>query len=145
MASSAVEASFTSASFQPWCHISSLFCTWRKNILKTLMFCHGQGNIVPSLVLRGKDLIFFTLIHNNYSHIFCRVEGITGNKTYSFLITLDTDIGDLIMIKFKWEGTPVWENIWDTFQTIIPWRKGTHRPGLLVKSIRMKAGETQQK
>ncbi|XP_066184637.1 hepatic triacylglycerol lipase [Sylvia atricapilla] len=73
------------------------------------------------------------------------VEGITGNQTYSFLITLDTDIGDLIMIKLKWEGTPVWENIWDTFQTIIPWTKGTRRPGLIVKAIRVKAGETQQK
>ncbi|XP_027737326.1 hepatic triacylglycerol lipase isoform X2 [Empidonax traillii] len=73
------------------------------------------------------------------------VEGITGNKTYSFLITLDSDIGDIIMIKFKWEGAPVWENIWDTVQTIIPWTKGTRRPGLIVKALRVKAGETQQK
>ncbi|XP_010212641.1 PREDICTED: hepatic triacylglycerol lipase [Tinamus guttatus] len=73
------------------------------------------------------------------------VEGINENKTYSFLITLDTDIGELIMIKFKWEGTAVWENIWDTVQTIIPWTKGTRRPGLIVKTIRVKAGETQQK
>ncbi|XP_054692894.1 hepatic triacylglycerol lipase isoform X3 [Grus americana] len=72
-------------------------------------------------------------------------EGINGNKTYSFLITLDTDIGELIMIKFKWEGAAVWENIWDTVQTIIPWTKGTRRPGLIVKTIRVKAGETQQK
>lgn len=77
--------------------------------------------------------------------VYCSVEGINGNKTYSFLITLDTDIGELIMIKFKWEGTAVWENIWDTVQTIIPWRKGTRRPGLIVKTIRVKAGETQQK
>uniref|UniRef100_A0A8U8BJE9 triacylglycerol lipase n=1 Tax=Geospiza parvula TaxID=87175 RepID=A0A8U8BJE9_GEOPR len=73
------------------------------------------------------------------------VESITGNKTYSFLITLDNDIGDIIMIKFKWELPPLWGNIWDTFQTIIPWTKGTHRPGLIVKEIRVKAGETQQK
>ncbi|XP_039347623.1 hepatic triacylglycerol lipase isoform X2 [Mauremys reevesii] len=73
------------------------------------------------------------------------VEGITGNKTYSFLITLDIDIGELMMIKFKWEGTAVWENIWDTVQTIIPWTKGNRRPGLIVKTIRVKAGETQQK
>ncbi|KFW96451.1 Hepatic triacylglycerol lipase, partial [Phalacrocorax carbo] len=73
------------------------------------------------------------------------VESINANKTYSFLVTLDTDIGELIMIKFKWEGTAVWENIWDTFQTIIPWTKGTRRPGLIVKTIRVKAGETQQK
>lgn len=49
------------------------------------------------------------------------------------------------MIKFKWEGTAVWKNIWDKFQTIIPWTKGTRRPGLIVKTIRVKAGETQQK
>ncbi|XP_019389026.1 PREDICTED: hepatic triacylglycerol lipase isoform X2 [Crocodylus porosus] len=73
------------------------------------------------------------------------VEGITGNKTYSFLITLDIDIGELMMIKFKWEGTAVWENLWDKVQTIIPWSKGTYRPGLIVKKIRVKAGETQQK
>lgn len=73
------------------------------------------------------------------------VESITGNKTYSFLITLDNDIGDIIMIKFKWELPPLWGNIWDTFQTIIPWTKGTRRPGLIVKEIRVKAGETQQK
>ncbi|XP_029431169.1 hepatic triacylglycerol lipase [Rhinatrema bivittatum] len=73
------------------------------------------------------------------------VEGISGNKTYSFLITLDTDIGDLMMIKFKWEGTDVWAHLWDTVQTIIPWTKGTSRQGLIVKTIRVKAGETQQK
>ncbi|OXB60150.1 hypothetical protein ASZ78_013025 [Callipepla squamata] len=73
------------------------------------------------------------------------VEGINGNKTSSFLITLDTDIGELLMIKFKWEGTAVWKNIWDKFQTIIPWTKGNRGPGLIVKTIRVKAGETQQK
>ncbi|MEE6502959.1 hypothetical protein FKM82_004690 [Ascaphus truei] len=72
-------------------------------------------------------------------------DGIKGNKTYSFLITLDMDIGDLMMIKFKWEGIDVWANIWDTVQTIIPWTTGGNRPGLIVKTIRVKAGETQQK
>uniref|UniRef100_A0A8B9IIM9 Hepatic triacylglycerol lipase n=1 Tax=Anser cygnoides TaxID=8845 RepID=A0A8B9IIM9_ANSCY len=85
------------------------------------------------------------ILHHYSVFVFCSVEGINGNKTYSFLITLDTDIGELIMIKFKWEGTAVWENIWDTVQTIIPWTKGTRRPGLIVKTIRVKAGETQQK
>lgn len=74
-----------------------------------------------------------------------RIEGITQNKTYTFLVPLDIDIGELMMIKLKWEGTAIWENIWDTVQTIIPWRKGDRRPGLIVTSIRVKAGETQQK
>ncbi|XP_078541291.1 hepatic triacylglycerol lipase [Lissotriton helveticus] len=73
------------------------------------------------------------------------VDGIHGNKTYSFLITLDTDIGELMMIKFKWEGTDVWANIWDTMQTIIPWTSGAPKKGLIVKTIRVKAGETQQR
>ncbi|KAG8440433.1 hypothetical protein GDO86_006255 [Hymenochirus boettgeri] len=75
---------------------------------------------------------------------FTPVDGIKGNKTYSFLITLDTDIGDLMMIKFKWEGIDVWANMWDTFQTIMPWTSEANRPGLLVKSIRVKSGETQE-
>ncbi|XP_062998414.1 hepatic triacylglycerol lipase [Elgaria multicarinata webbii] len=73
------------------------------------------------------------------------VEGITGNKTYTFLVPLDIDIGELMMIKLKWEGIAIWENIWNTVQTIIPWTKGGRRPGLIVKTIRVKAGETQQK
>ncbi|KAM5339320.1 hepatic triacylglycerol lipase [Glossophaga mutica] len=72
-------------------------------------------------------------------------EGITSNKTYSFLITLDSDIGELVMIKFKWENSAVWANVWNTVQTIIPWGSRPHYSGLVLKRIRVKAGETQQK
>lgn len=72
-------------------------------------------------------------------------ERITGNKTHSFLITTDKDIGELLMINFKWEGTAVWANIWHTVQTIIPWTKATIHPELIVKKIRVKAGETQER
>ncbi|XP_053573500.1 hepatic triacylglycerol lipase [Bombina bombina] len=71
-------------------------------------------------------------------------ERVKGNKTYSFLITLDTDIGDLLVIKFKWEGLDVWTNIWDSVQTIMPWTSEADRPGLLIKTIRVKSGETQE-
>ncbi|XP_011948357.1 PREDICTED: hepatic triacylglycerol lipase isoform X5 [Cercocebus atys] len=72
-------------------------------------------------------------------------KGIASNKTYSFLITLDVDIGELIMIKFKWESSAVWANVWNTVQTIIPWSTGPRHPGLVLKMIRVKAGETQQR
>lgn len=117
-------------------------------MLETVMLLLEKG--VLSLISKRIDFFFKSIISiiieiALFFFVYCSLEGINGNKTYSFLITLDTDIGELIMIKFKWEGTAVWENIWDTVQTIIPWRKGTRRPGLIVKTIRVKAGETQQK
>lgn len=72
-------------------------------------------------------------------------EGITSNKTYSLLITLDVDIGELVMIKFKRENSAVWANVWNTVQTIIPWGRGPLYSGLILKHIRVKAGETQQR
>uniref|UniRef100_A0A8C0TU01 Hepatic triacylglycerol lipase n=2 Tax=Canis lupus familiaris TaxID=9615 RepID=A0A8C0TU01_CANLF len=72
-------------------------------------------------------------------------EEIASNKTYSFLITLDLDIGELVMIKFKWENGSVWTNVWNTVQTIIPWSRGPLYSGLVVNTIKVKAGETQQR
>ncbi|XP_021562553.1 hepatic triacylglycerol lipase [Carlito syrichta] len=72
-------------------------------------------------------------------------EGITSNKTYAFLITLDLDIGELVMIKFKWENSAVWANVWNTVQTLIPWGTEPRHSGLTLKTIRAKAGETQQR
>lgn len=72
-------------------------------------------------------------------------EGIVSNKTYSFLITLDSDIGTLLTIKFKWENSAVWANVWNTVQTIIPWGRGPLYSGLMLKNIQVKAGETQQR
>ncbi|KAK2489802.1 hypothetical protein MC885_007309, partial [Smutsia gigantea] len=71
--------------------------------------------------------------------------GIISNKTYSVLITLDMDIGELVMIKFKWENSAVWANVWNTVQNIILWSREPLYSGLAVKSISMKAGETQQR
>lgn len=79
------------------------------------------------------------------SFVSSRGEGITSNKTYSFLITLDSDIGELLTIKFKWENSAVWANVWNTVQTIIPWGRGPLYSGLILKNIRVKAGETQQR
>ncbi|XP_029398867.1 hepatic triacylglycerol lipase isoform X2 [Mus pahari] len=72
-------------------------------------------------------------------------EGITSNKTYSFLITLDKDIGELIVLKFKWENSAVWANVWNTVQTIMLWGIEPHHSGLILKTIWVKAGETQQR
>ncbi|XP_028627230.1 hepatic triacylglycerol lipase isoform X3 [Grammomys surdaster] len=72
-------------------------------------------------------------------------KGITSNKTYSFLITLDKDIGELMVLKFKWENSAVWANVWNTVQTIMLWGIEPNYSGLVLKTIWVKAGETQQR
>ncbi|KAM5291678.1 hepatic triacylglycerol lipase [Ctenodactylus gundi] len=72
-------------------------------------------------------------------------EGITSNKTYSFLTTLDVDVGELVMIRLKWETGAVWTNVWNTVQTLVPWGRTPHTSGLTLRSIHALAGETQQR
>ncbi|XP_018415423.1 PREDICTED: hepatic triacylglycerol lipase [Nanorana parkeri] len=67
-------------------------------------------------------------------------EGVLESRTYSFLITLHNDIGDLMMIRIKWDGINNIKNLWYTIQTKI-----VTLPGLQVKKIRVKAGETQER
>ncbi|XP_052416251.1 hepatic triacylglycerol lipase [Carassius gibelio] len=73
------------------------------------------------------------------------VEEISGNKTFTFLITLDTDIGDLMILRFTWEGSPVWTNMWSTVKSMIHGTKSSRGPQLTVGKITVKAGETQRK
>uniref|UniRef100_W5KYJ0 triacylglycerol lipase n=1 Tax=Astyanax mexicanus TaxID=7994 RepID=W5KYJ0_ASTMX len=72
-------------------------------------------------------------------------EEISGNRSYSFLITQDRDIGDLMMLYISWEDVPLWANMWSRMKTIMPWRNKDNEPQLTVGRIRVKAGETQQK
>ncbi|KAM4630823.1 hepatic triacylglycerol lipase isoform 1-T1 [Polymixia lowei] len=73
------------------------------------------------------------------------IEEMSGNKTYTFLVTLDTDIGDVMMLKFYWEGLALWRNMWGRMRTIIPWGSRWTKPQLTVGRISVKAGETQER
>ncbi|KAF3686419.1 Hepatic triacylglycerol lipase [Channa argus] len=67
------------------------------------------------------------------------------NKIYTFLITLDKDLGELMLLKFHWEGSALWKNVWNRVQTIIPWGGHKTKPQLTVGKIAVKAGETQER
>ncbi|XP_044299888.1 lipoprotein lipase isoform X1 [Varanus komodoensis] len=59
---------------------------------------------------------------------------ISANKTHSFLICSETDIGDLLIVKLRWES--------DSFFT---WSDWWNTPELRIRKVRVKAGETQKK
>ncbi|MCI4393167.1 hypothetical protein PGIGA_G00154360 [Pangasianodon gigas] len=73
------------------------------------------------------------------------VKELSGNKTYTFLITLDTDIGDLMLMHVAWEADPLWTSIWSKVKTIIPWGSKEDGPQITIGRIRVKSGETQQR
>ncbi|XP_033843931.1 hepatic triacylglycerol lipase [Periophthalmus magnuspinnatus] len=72
-------------------------------------------------------------------------EDISGNRTFTFLITLDKDLGDLMLLKVHWEGPALWKNMWNRVQTIIPWGGKGSKPMLTIGRISVKAGETQDR
>lgn len=74
-----------------------------------------------------------------------RVKEVSGNKTYTFLITLDTDIGELMMMHVAWEAHPLWTNVWSKVKTMVPWGSKEDGQQITIGRIRVKAGETQQR
>lgn len=103
-------------------------------------FINHVGTTQPSLT------ISLTGTKGDSLHLPINLMGeISGNRTSSFLVTLDTDLGDLMMLKLQWEGSPVWTNVWNRVSTYVPWGEHTQGPLLTVGSVRAKAGETQEK
>lgn len=75
----------------------------------------------------------------------CRDEGIHENTTLSFLITLDKDLGELMMLKLSWEVSDMWKNVWTRMQSIFPWGGQESKPQMMLGKISVKAGETQDR
>ncbi|XP_072295608.1 lipoprotein lipase [Eucyclogobius newberryi] len=68
-----------------------------------------------------------------------------ANRTNSFLLVTEKDIGDLLMLKFKWEEANGWSAS-NMLKMVSSWWSGDDRGnGIEVHRIRIRAGETQQK
>ncbi|XP_065100834.1 lipoprotein lipase isoform X2 [Paramisgurnus dabryanus] len=71
-------------------------------------------------------------------------EKITTNKTQSFLLVTEKDIGDLLMLKFKWEDIKSQSS--SLLNKLSTWWYGdSGSSGVQVHKIRVRAGETQKK
>ncbi|XP_051919755.1 hepatic triacylglycerol lipase [Hippocampus zosterae] len=72
-------------------------------------------------------------------------EQVLGNKTYTFLITMDKHLGDLMLLKFHWEGSALWKDVWNRVQTIMTWGGRDTKPLLTVSKISVKDGDAQER
>ncbi|KAK5870225.1 hypothetical protein PBY51_024878 [Eleginops maclovinus] len=72
-------------------------------------------------------------------------EKLETNTTHSFLLVTEKDIGDLLMLKFKWEDTNGWSAS-NMLNMVSSWWSGdSDSDNMEVHKIRIRAGETQQK
>ncbi|KAJ7993143.1 hypothetical protein DPEC_G00269370 [Dallia pectoralis] len=70
---------------------------------------------------------------------------ITTNKTHSFLLVAEKDIGDLLMVKFKWEESTSWSAS-SMLKMVSSWWSGDSVDSeVAVHKIRIRVGETQKK
>uniref|UniRef100_H0V1P4 Hepatic triacylglycerol lipase n=1 Tax=Cavia porcellus TaxID=10141 RepID=H0V1P4_CAVPO len=72
---------------------------------------------------------------------------IVANKTYSVLVPLELDVGELVLVKLKWEHGTGWAGVWSSVQAIMPWGRDPRSAhlGLKLGALQAKAGETQQR
>ncbi|KAF7203010.1 lipoprotein lipase isoform X1 [Nothobranchius furzeri] len=72
-------------------------------------------------------------------------EGIVSNKTHSFLLVTEKDIGDPLMLKFRWTETNSWSAS-SLLKIVSSWWSGdSNSSNMEIHKIRIRAGETQQK
>ncbi|XP_061539161.1 lipoprotein lipase isoform X1 [Phycodurus eques] len=72
-------------------------------------------------------------------------EKIAVNRTHSFLLVTEKNIGELLMLKFKWEESNSWSAS-SMLRMVSSWWSGdSDGANMEVHKIRIRAGETQQK
>ncbi|XP_041085328.1 lipoprotein lipase-like isoform X1 [Polyodon spathula] len=68
------------------------------------------------------------------------------NKTHSFLLVTEVDIGDLLMMRFRWEASSSWSSS-SLLKMMSSWwsDENPSNSDLAIHKIRVKAGESQKK
>lgn len=74
-----------------------------------------------------------------------RKEKLAVNKTHSFLLVTEKDVGDLLMLTFKWEETNSWSSSRLLRMVSSWWGGDSGGADVQVHKIRVRSGETQQK
>ncbi|XP_068599312.1 lipoprotein lipase [Brachionichthys hirsutus] len=72
-------------------------------------------------------------------------EKIATNQTHSFLLVTEKDVGDLLMLTFKWEETNGWTSSGILKMVSSWWHGDSESANVEVHKIRIRAGETQRK
>ncbi|XP_039622938.1 lipoprotein lipase isoform X1 [Polypterus senegalus] len=73
-------------------------------------------------------------------------EKITPNKTQSFLLVTEVDLGELLMIQFRWEESASWSSL-SLLKMFSTWWSGEKVPdtSVPIHRIRVKSGEAQMR
>lgn len=91
--------------------------------------------VTPSLVRCAKivraGVCMCVIFHRSFD---ARSQTLEGNTTASFLLTTDTDIGDLMIVKLRWEK-----------DAYISWSDWWGSSKFHIRQLRVKSGETQSK
>lgn len=105
-----------------------------------IQFINEMASINPSLT------VFLTGTKEESGELtFTFSESIAANATFNFLVTLEKDLGELMILRMRWEGSGLWKNVWSRVQNMIPWGGQEKKPQLSVGKISVKAGETQER
>lgn len=74
-----------------------------------------------------------------------RKEKPAANETHSFLLVTEKDVGDLLMLRFKWEDASSWSPSGALKMVRSWWGGRSGSAPTRVRKIRVRAGETQQR
>uniref|UniRef100_A0A672FE65 Lipase domain-containing protein n=1 Tax=Salarias fasciatus TaxID=181472 RepID=A0A672FE65_SALFA len=101
-----------------------------------IQFINQMADIEPSLT------IFLTGTKDESGEL---TFTIAGNTSFSFLVALERDLGELMMLRMRWERSDMLKTTWSDMLNIILWGVQEEKPWLSVGRISVKSGETQER